>query len=272
MRVTLNRLTDVNLIQVGQSLLISPPQPPSLPHPPAPSANEETRTAALPPPSPLPLPHSALAALPASSAVSGVRQGPALQSWGHKVQQGDTLTIIAEMYNSSLAEIEALNAQLLSQGPDLLQVGSTVMVPLHIIPPPTILSRSAALVSSGDERGRSPGGGGGGGGEGGGEGTRGGDSSPGTTSKMPSGRRFKPSEKGKGGRDKGGRGGGDKGGGGGVYIYIYMYAHRYKYTYTHLQSHTHTHSHSHTHTLVQRGRHQFVGSSMAPCPNLNPKL
>jgi LysM repeat protein len=223
MLVTLNRLTDVNLIQVGQSLLIRPPQPPSLPAPAAPSAHEETRTVALPPPPPPPLPHSAFTplALPASSAVSGVRLGPALQSWGHKVQPGDTLTIIAEMYNSSVAEIEALNTRLLSQGPDLLQVGSTVMVPLHIIPSPRILSRSAALVRSGDERGRTPGGGrgdgesGGGGGGGGGEKRRGGDRASGPKDHSgPENFGGEGAGSEKGGRGKGvGRGEGGRGAG-----------------------------------------------------------
>ena len=178
MIVTLNRLTDVNLIQVGQSLLIHPSQDPSPPS--APSANEEPWAAAPPPPPPPQAPQSALAPLAseAAAAAGQAREGPALQSWGHKVQPGDTLTLIAELYNSSVTEIEAMNAKLLSEGPDVLQAGSTVMVPWHdgrVFP--ASMSRSAAnpplpIGRGGDKRGRNQEGGregagrGGGGGEG----------------------------------------------------------------------------------------------------------
>lgn len=51
--------------------------------------------------------------------------------FGWRVQAGDTLTLIAELYNTSVAALEQLNADKLSQGPDLLEIGSTLDVPLQ---------------------------------------------------------------------------------------------------------------------------------------------
>jgi LysM repeat protein len=151
----LNRITDANHIQIGQSLMIPilPREATSTPAfstsawPPwqqaqAPPAREAHTWPPLPPLAPASPPLAPSA--PSSSSSSGggggssssssvehVRAGPNTAGmWGHVVEAGDTLTLIAEMYNTSLSQLEADNRELLTKGPDLLEIGSTILVPL----------------------------------------------------------------------------------------------------------------------------------------------
>lgn len=74
-----------------------------------------------------------------------------------RAQAGDTLTIIAKLYNTSVEALEDLNADKLSNGPDLLEIGSTIDVPLQGLPldgttssaSPTSNSKGASLAVGG---------------------------------------------------------------------------------------------------------------------------
>ena len=50
------------------------------------------------------------------------------------MEEGDTLVNIARMYNSSAAALAELNRGVLAAGPDLLQIGSTILVPTDGLP------------------------------------------------------------------------------------------------------------------------------------------
>jgi hypothetical protein len=57
------------------------------------------------------------------------------------------LTLIAELYNTSVGALEAINDGALRQGPDVLEIGSTLLVPLEVLRAPPLPAAAAAAAA-----------------------------------------------------------------------------------------------------------------------------
>jgi hypothetical protein len=58
------------------------------------------------------------------------------------------LTLIAELYNTSVGALEAINDGALRQGPDVLEIGSTLLVPLEVLRAPPLPAAAAAAAAA----------------------------------------------------------------------------------------------------------------------------